>query len=133
MSSAARDRLHPELWDKIKTKWHQGAKGGLAGKWNARKAQLAVLEYKRESRRLHGDSGYRNKKPGKTNSLVKWTGEDWGFAGAPGKSRYLPRQVRDRLTPAERRRENRRKGARLGEKVAWTPSVTKKMREAGVL
>jgi hypothetical protein len=43
MSQVADERL----WAKIKHKWHVGDKGGVPGQWNARKAQLAVQEYKR--------------------------------------------------------------------------------------
>lgn len=130
--TAASARLHPKLWDEIKEQYHRGAKGGPAGKWNARKAQLAVLEYKRRSREKYGDSGYRTAKPGKGNTLVKWTAEDWGYAGKDGNSRYLPKKVRDSLTPAERRRENAAKKGKKGTKVPYSGSVKEKMRAAGV-
>lgn len=125
------ERTHPRLWEQIKEKWHQGDKGGQAGKWNARKAQLAVQEYKRESEKKYGDNGYKGSKP-KQNSLKKWTDEDWGYAGKEGESRYLPKAVRDRLTPAEKRRENRRKKDRLGEWVPYSDSVRQKMKDAGI-
>ena len=65
------------------------------------------------------------------NSLKKWQEEDWGYAGEEG-GRYLPKAVRDALTPAEKRRENRLKRGRLGENVPYSPGVNKKMREAGI-
>ena len=35
-------------------------------------------------------------------SLKKWTGQKWGYTGKKGKSRYLPKAVRDSLTPAQK-------------------------------
>ena len=136
--TAAADRLHPELWDEIKIKWHKGAKGGQAGKWNARKAQLAVQEYKRESEKRFGDSGYRTKRPGKRNTLVKWTKEDWGYvsksarAQNEGDGRYLPREVREKLTPSEKKKENKVKKGKKGKVVPYSASVRQKMRDAGI-
>jgi hypothetical protein len=46
-----------------------GGKGGRPGQWSARKAQMAVEEYKREG------GGYVGSKS-ESNSLVKWTEED---------------------------------------------------------
>jgi hypothetical protein len=88
--TAAADRLHPELWDDVKSRWHRGSKAGLAGKWNARKAQLAVLEYKRESAKRFGDTGYRTKKPGAGNTLAKWTKEDWGYVEGKPSAKSKP-------------------------------------------
>jgi hypothetical protein len=76
----------------------------MGGVFSARAMQLAVQLYKR-----HG-GGYRTRKPAaRANALQRWTAEDWGYAGRPGASRYLPRAVRERLTPSERRRTNRTK------------------------
>ena len=111
----------PDLWKKIKTKWHKGSKGGEAGKWNARKAQLAVKEYKQKGGTYIG--------PKKAdNSLAVWTREDWGYAGKKGKSRYLPAGVRKKMTPAEKRKENARKRRATSKgktKAAWTDKTTK--------
>ena len=129
------ERTHPALWDRIKKKWHEGSKGGLAGKWNARKAQLAVQEYKRESKNKYGDSGYTTKKTAvamRTNSLHKWTQEDWGYIDGKKGNRYLPKAVRDKLTPKEKRTENRKKKDKLGKNVPYTESVRNKMKNAGV-
>lgn len=122
--SAAR-RTDEALWERIKTKWMRGAKGGPAGKWNARKAQLAVLEYKDKG------GGYLGAKRA-DNSLKKWTDEDWGYIDGKDGNRYLPKKVRDSLTPQEKRRENRRKKGREGEWVPYSDSVASKMRKAGV-
>lgn len=124
-------RLHPKLWEEIQSKWYKGTKGGLAGKWNARKAQLAVQEYKRVSRERFGDDGYRGKKP--RNALVKWTEEDWGYAGAKGKSRYLPKKVREALPKKVLEAENKKKGKKLGKHVPYGDALKKEMQKAGVL
>lgn len=125
-------RLHPALWDSIKNDIQKGTKGGPAGKWSARKAQLAVLEYKKQSMATRGNSGYHTPKPSSSNSLAKWTREDWGYAGAPGNSRYLPAVVRNQLTPSERRRENSAKAGKKGRNIPYSNSVKHKMRAADV-
>jgi hypothetical protein len=75
--------------------------------------------------------------------LVKWTKEDWGYIKDLKKSkrvsrvksiskkspygRYLPKKVRDSLTPAEKRIENRKKGTKHGEWVPYSKSVARKV------
>ena len=54
------------LWNRIKSRIKAGSKGGRPGQWSARKAQLAVLAYKKAG------GGYSGKKSSK-NSLKKWT------------------------------------------------------------
>lgn len=93
----------PKLWAKIKHKWHVGDKGGVPGQWNARKAQLAVQEYKK----LGGT--YTTARPSRNNSLVRWTHEDWGYIDGKKGNRYLPAKIRQELSPREKRVENRRK------------------------
>lgn len=46
MSKTA-ERTHPELWEQVKAELMASSKGGKAGEWSARKAQLAVQEYKK--------------------------------------------------------------------------------------
>ena len=119
---------NPRLWREIKEKWHRGAKGGKAGQWNARKAQLAVQEYKRRGGRYRGPKRC-------DSSLAIWTREDWGYVNDKKGNRYLPAAVRRKLTPRERRIENRRKrsATRRGrQRAAYSPSVARKMRRARV-
>jgi hypothetical protein len=88
-------RSHPALWEKSK----RDAVARMGGKFSARAMQLAVRLYKSRG------GGYKGKKPEtRTNALRRWTAEDWGYVGKPGESRYLPRAVRERLTPSEKRR-----------------------------
>jgi hypothetical protein len=58
------------LWNRIKARIRAGSKGGRPGQWSARKAQLAVLAYKKAG------GGYSGKKSSK-NSLKKWTKQKW--------------------------------------------------------
>ena len=57
MSTTA-EKTDPKLWDKVKTKVTKGDKGGKPGQWSARKAQLAVHDYKAEG------GGYKGNKIG---------------------------------------------------------------------
>lgn len=119
----------PALWKKIQTKWKKSSTGGKAGQWNARKAQLAVQEYKR----LGGT--YKGPKRS-DNSLVKWTKENWGYVGKPGSSRYLPEAVRKQLTPAEKRTTNKQKQAatKKGKQYApYSKSVVQKMHRLNII
>lgn len=122
--------LNKSLWTRIKNKYHKGSIGGKAGTWNARKAQLAVKEYKNKGGK------YPSTRKSSTNSLVKWTREDWGYIN--GKSgRYLPKSVRDKLTPKEKLIENRRKRLAIAKskktkklvKAKYSQSVLLKMRK----
>jgi len=114
-------RTNPELWEKIKKRVLKSPKGGVSGKWSARKAQLAVSLYKKSGGK------YRGKKSS-NNSLVKWGKEDWGYINKSKKSgRYLPKKVRDCLSPREKRTENRLKGTKRGEWVPYSKSVSRKV------
>lgn len=113
------------LWAKVKSKWHASSKGGARGQWNARKAQLAVKEYKQ----LGGT--YTTARPSRTNSLVRWTNEDWGYIDGKRGNRYLPREVRARLSPTEKRTENRLKksATKSGHQYAsYSRSVAQKLK-----
>lgn len=72
----------------------------MGGTFSARAMQLATRMYKARG------GGYVGAKRPASNSLARWTREDWGYAGRPGESRYLPKAVREQLTPSERRRTN---------------------------
>jgi hypothetical protein len=63
-------RTNESLWKKIVARVKAGSKGGKAGQWSARKAQIAVAEYKKAG------GGYKGKKS-KSNSLSKWTKQKW--------------------------------------------------------
>jgi len=118
-------RTDPRLWELVRQKWLRSESGGVAGKWNARKAMLAVQEYKRRGGRYVGPRAANN-------SLKKWEREQWGYIDGDATGRYLPAAVRAALTPAEKRREKRLKRGRPGEWVPYSASVNAKMRRAGI-
>ncbi len=102
------DRTDPKLWDKVKTEVTKGDKGGKPGQWSARKAQMAVNEYK------HEGGGYKGEKS-PDNHLVEWQREDWGTksgqeSGKTGE-RYLPKDAREALTDKEYQRTTAKKRA----------------------
>ena len=106
--SATAEKSDPKLWDKVKAEVTAGDKGGHAGQWSARKAQLAVAEYKKAG------GGYEGEKA-PDNHLQQWTDEDWGtksggLSGETGE-RYLPRAARDHLTEEEYARTTAKKRA----------------------
>ena len=107
MSTTAK-RDDPALWDKVKKEVTAGDKGGEKGEWSARKAQLAVAEYKKRG------GGYEGRKD-PHNSLREWTQEEWGTAsGKPSgetHERYLPKQAREALSDDEYRRTTAAKRA----------------------
>ena len=106
MSSA--EKTDPDLWEDVKEEITASDKGGEPGQWSARKAQLAVQEYKRRG------GGYTDDSPDQEDTdLHQWTEEDWGTkSGAPfaqSGERYLPQKVRMLLTQDEYARSTRDK------------------------
>ena len=102
------EKTDPTLWDKVKTKVQREDKGGKPGQWSARKAQLAVHDYKAEG------GGYKGKKDPE-NHLTQWTKEDWGTksgreSGKTGE-RYLPKKARTKMSDAEYKKTTDKKRA----------------------
>lgn len=105
----------PSLRERLKKKIMAGTKGGRAGQWSARKAQLLAQEYKKAG------GGYKSgtKKSTAQKSLKKWTKEKWGTkSGKPstqGKKatgeRYLPEKARKALSSSEYARTSAKKRA----------------------
>ncbi|MEH3047712.1 DUF5872 domain-containing protein [Sphingomonas adhaesiva] len=127
MSETA-EKTDPELWETVKEEVTAGAKGGKKGQWSARKAQLAVAEYKKRG----GD--YVGAKDD-DNSLHQWTEEEWGTksgkqSGKTGE-RYLPKKAREALSDDEYRRTTAKKRAdtKNGRQFSAQPDdVAKKTR-----
>lgn len=61
----------PELRERIKDRAMAGTKGGKAGQWSARKAQLVAQEYEKAG------GGYKGGKGEKQKDLEKWGKEKW--------------------------------------------------------
>lgn len=114
-------RTDPKLWERVKAEVTAGGKGGKAGEWSARKAQLAVAEYKRRG------GGYVGRKDA-DNALRQWTAEDWGTgSGKPSGEtgeRYLPKRARAALSDQEYARTTARKRAdtRQGRQFSAQPA-----------
>ncbi|WP_174297512.1 hypothetical protein [Sphingomonas bacterium] len=107
MSETA-EKSDPDLWEKVKEEVTAGAKGGREGEWSARKAQMAVTEYKRRG------GGYLGRRD-PHNSLHEWTGEDWGTKSGEKSGdtheRYLPKKAREALSDEEYERTTKKKRA----------------------
>ena len=119
-------KTNPSLWKRIVAQIKSGSKGGSAGEWSARKAQLAVLKYKKAG------GGYSGAK--KETSLSKWTKQDWTTSdGKPseGKKRYLPKKAWSALSSSEKAATNKAKaeGNKSGKQFVKQPkSIAKKVR-----
>lgn len=101
-------KTDPKLWEKVKKDVTRSSKGGKPGQWSARKAQMAVQEYKEEG------GGYEGKKSS-DNHLKQWTEEEWGTksgekSGETGE-RYLPKKAREKLSDDEYKRSTAKKRA----------------------
>ncbi|HEV2557029.1 MAG TPA: hypothetical protein VGU45_00215 [Microvirga sp.] len=118
--AATAKKTDPKLWERVKAKLMKGSKGGDPGEWSARKAQMAVQEYKAKG------GGYEGKKTA-DNHLLQWEKEDWGTkSGKKSKEtgeRYLPKQAREKLSDAEYKRTSDKKRAdtRKGEQFSKQP------------
>lgn len=114
-------RTNEKLWQTVKNNIHKGSKGGPAGTWNARKAQLAVRKYK--------DLGGTYKGSRRGNSLVKWTKEKWDYIDGKKGNRYLPEKIRKTLTSKEKVTENKLKKAATKkgvQRAKYSKTVLKK-------
>lgn len=95
-------RTNEALWQRIKDAVMAAeGMGTKAGEWSARKAQLAVRLYK------EAGGEYKGRKSA-SNSLVKWSEQDWQTkSGAPSHvtgERYLPKKAIAALTPEQYKR-----------------------------
>lgn len=100
---ASNPYTNPALRNRIKSRITAGTKGGAAGQWSARKAQMVTQAYKAAG------GGYTGAKTSAQSSLKKWGKEDWGTkSGKPSTvgpkatgERYLPKKARESLTSKE--------------------------------
>ena len=125
MSTAKKS--NPALWRRIVARIKRGTKGGKAGQWSARKAQLAVAAYKKSG------GGYKGKKKA-SNKLSKWTKQKWRTkSGKPSSKtgeRYLPEKAIKALSPKEYAATSRakREGSKKGKQFVKQPkSIAKKV------
>jgi hypothetical protein len=115
--AATAKKTDPALWEKVKAEVTAGDGGGDPGEWSARKAQLAVQEYKKRG------GGYAGRKD-PHNHLVEWGKEEWGTkSGKPSgetHERYLPKAAREALTDEEYKRTTaaKRRDSRKGKQFS---------------
>lgn len=118
-------KKNPELWSRIVSSVKSGTKGGDAGQWSARKAQIAVAKYKESGGKYVG-------KKSESNSLSKWTKQEWTTkSGKPSKEtgeRYLPKKAIEALSSSEYVATTRakRRGGGTGSVVKQPESIAKK-------
>lgn len=131
MSETA-EKTDPELWEKVKAEVTAGGKGGRKGQWSARKAQLAVAEYKKCG------GGYEGERDA-DNSLHQWSEEDWGTkSGARSEDtgeRYLPKAAREELSDKDyarttaKKRADTKKGRQFSSQPKDVADKTRKHRD----
>jgi hypothetical protein len=105
----------------------------MGGKHSARAMQLAVKYYKDAGGRYSG-------KKSSSNKLKKWGDQKWDYVSKGDKKkpkskrgRYLPKSVRESLSPAEKASTNRKKrvaNARSRRKAKYSKSIARKVRNA---
>ena len=99
----------PELREQIKERVQAADKGGAAGQWSARKAQLVAAEYEREG------GGYKHPRTEAQEHLHEWTEEHWQTSDSqPARrgaatTRYLPAKAWEQLSPERKAATNRKK------------------------
>jgi len=115
-------RTKPKLWNCIVETIKKTNHYGVKDVWNARRSQLAVRIYKQMGGGYVGDKE-------KGNTLDIWTKQQWNYIDGDKQGRYLPKSVRDKLTKTQKKKENKLKKGKRGEKVPYTPEVKKLMRQ----
>lgn len=120
-AAATATKTDPQKWEAAKAE----AKAKMGGKHSARAMQLATQIYKKDG------GGYSGPKPtSSTNSLKKWTKQDWNWTGGDkpgegGRGIYLPKEKADKLRDTEEGKKRlaaaarkKRKATREGEQYS---------------
>ncbi|RKG64078.1 hypothetical protein D7V80_28245 [Corallococcus sp. CA054B] len=133
-ASASSRYTNPALRERLKKRIMKSDKGGRAGQWSARKAQLLAAEYKKAG------GGYRGSRGTSQRHLTSWTKEKWGTQDGGTRARhgrttarYLPEKAWAHLSPAQKKATERRKraGSRAGRQfVANTPAARRARKQA---
>lgn len=119
----------PALRERIKREVMAGSKGGRAGQWSARKAQLVAQRYEKAG------GGYKGSKSSSQKNLSKWTKEDWGTrSGKPSTQgpkatgeRYLPKKALKSLSAKEYKAtsDKKRAGTKAGKQFVPNTKAAK--------
>lgn len=101
-------KTKPKLWESIVARVKsENIAGTAAGKWSARKSQVAIARYKKAG------GGYKGKKSS-SNSMSKWNKQEWSTASgknSDGKRRYLPKAAFKKMSKKEIAATNKKKAA----------------------
>lgn len=118
-------RTNEALWKRVVAQVKAGSKGGDAGEWSARKAQLAGKIYREKG------GSYTGEKTKAQKSMAKWTDERWGTKSGKNSTvgpkatgeRYLPRKAREALSDKEYAATSRakREGTKAGKQFVKQP------------
>ena len=122
----------PALRERLKTEITAGTKGGRAGQWSARKAQLLARAYE------EAGGGYKGGRDARQRHLSQWTKEEWTTADGEqaergdGTHRYLPQKAWSKLTAAQKRATDRKKvaGSRRGEQFVANTGAARRARKS---
>jgi hypothetical protein len=122
----------PALRERLKNQIMSGTKGGKAGQWSARKAQLLAQRYEAAG------GGYKSAPTKAQQNLKKWTNEKWRTkSGKPSTQgpkatgeRYLPEKAIKSLSDSEYRATSQKKRAGTKQGKQFVPN-TSKARQAG--
>jgi hypothetical protein len=117
----------PALRKRIVSAVKAGTKGGKAGQWSARKAQIVAQRYEKAG------GGYTGSRTKKQQSLQKWTKEKWRTSDAKpairrgGTTRYLPDKAWDKLSSSQKAATNRKKlqGSKQGKQFVANTKAAK--------
>lgn len=129
----AENYTKPELREKLKEQVLAGDKGGRAGQWSARKAQLVAHEYEAQG------GGYKHARTDAQKSLKDWGDQHWhtesGEQAIHGDTthRYLPDAAWKELSPEQREATDQKKiaGSNRGQQfVTNTAPATKARKRA---
>lgn len=118
---ATAKKANPKLWEKAKAK----ARAKMGGH-SARAMQLATKYYKDMGGKYVG-------RKSSSNSLSKWTKQDWGYTGEKGKSRYLPKSARQSLSSGQKAAGSRAKNkatAKGKKRAGYTAAERRAVRRA---
>ena len=122
----------PELRDRVKAEVMAGDKGGRAGQWSARKAQLVAHEYEAQG------GGYKHERTEAQQSLKDWGDEKWHTASGKRAihgettSRYLPDEAWKDLSPAQKKATDvkKEKASAAGKQYVGNTAAAKRARKA---
>ena len=123
-SPARTSYTKPELRERIKNRIMAGTKGGKAGQWSARKAQLLAHEYEKAG------GGYTGPRTSAQKSLSRWSGEKWRTSDRKpairpgGTTRYLPDAAWRRLSPVQIAATNRAKLSGSKRGIQFVPNTS---------